>query len=1064
MRKIILTILYTIIFCVGITKISAQDENPEGGGGFTVDGLQYEIVDFNPNIVELISGTFTNPFIIPSIVTFDDVDYTVVEIGFNSFNDNPTLTSVTLPATIIQINNEAFANSGLTEVITLGTEPATVQGNSFGVRSSINLTVPIGAEESYLDNGWTGFATINGTTVIFEVNNITYGINSIAGNTVSVQDTSLTGSVAIPATVTFNGTVYTITKIADNALENKQLTSITMPNTITSIGDYAFRDNQLGSATLSNTLETIGADAFRNNELTSVTLSNTLETIGQNAFRNNQLTSVMLANTLTSLGARAFQNNQIVSVDIPESVVVMEDSVFRENNLATINLAEGITTIKPFAFDDNNLTSVTIPASVTRIQSFGFSNNPLTDLTSLATTPPVIDDPNFTFGNFNSLGSIDLTIPDGTEAAYDAAGWTGFRSVNGEVILVVGFTFTENNFDYTITSMSPNEVEITGGTSIPQNLIIDATITTQETDFSVVRVGTSAFENVGLTSVQLPNTMRVIENFAFQSNQITNLTIPDGVTTISFRAFRLNQIGGSVIIPNSVTSMGNAAFEANNLSSVAISENLSAIGNHTFRSNQLTTVTIPANINSLGDSCFRSNPLTEVIVLNTTPPSILTGNDDAFNGTRGNIALTVPTNTELNYLTNGWTGFATINGEDPAFFNEFEVANITYRIKTLNPNELEIADSTLSGEVVIPNMITDNGQDYTVSSIGVAAFRDNQLTTVTIPASVTTIGAMAFRNNTVTTVIVEGAVPPTIDSRTNSNNTFTNRANIEVFVPTGTEQAYSNGGWTNFKSVVGASKALQLKVYLQGASLNPNIGEETLMRDDLRIADLIPFISPYGDGLVISDTIYVEQTEGPDAIVDWVFIEIRDSFNNTIIIESSAALLQRDGDIVGMDAISPIQFATIPDTYFITIKHRNHLGIMLADAKRLSPVITTIDFADATDPIAFGNNAQTTAGMPANTLGMWTGNVNGDNIVQYSGTDPDVPAILSLVLNDSGNFLNFSTFIVSGYNTNDLNLDGNVQYEGVSPDAPFILQNVLAHPGNFLNFSTFQIIEQLPDN
>ncbi|MEJ6793321.1 MAG: hypothetical protein QNK89_11500 [Lacinutrix sp.] len=88
---------------------------------------------------------------------------------------------------------------------------------------------------------------------------------------------------------------------------------------------------------------------------------------------------------------------------------------------------------------------------------------------------------------------------------------------------------------------------------------------------------------------------------------------------------------------------------------------------------------------------------------------------------------------------------------------------------------------------------------------------------------------------------------------------------------------------------------------------------------------------------------------------------------------------------------------------------------------------------------------------------MWSGNLNDDDIVQYSGTNPDVPSILSVVLNDSGNFLNFLSYIINGYNANDVNMDGKTQYTDSEPDTTLILQNVLAHPGNFLNFTSYQI-------
>ncbi|WP_430409327.1 beta strand repeat-containing protein [Kordia sp.] len=259
-----------------------------------------------------------------------------------------------------------------------------------------------------------------------------------------------------------------------------------------------------------------------------------------------------------------------------------------------------------------------------------------------------------------------------------------------------------------------------------------------------------------------------------------------------------------------------------------------------------------------------------------------------------------------------------------------------------------------------------------------------------------------------------------------------------------------------------ANVVLAIKVYLQGAALNPNTGEETLMRDDLRVAGFIPTRSPYVD--MISCDVSIFNVTGNDAIVDWVFIEIRDENDNTSVLSSQSALIQRDGDIVATDGISNLLFNVSAGNYYIVIKHRNHLGIMSSTAITLGTTVTIVDFTDASNQITFGSNAQTIFGMSSGIVAMWTGNVNDDTVVQYSGTSPDTPSILSAALNDSGNFLNLPTYEVSGYTKFDVDMSGKAQYSGTNPDSPFILQNALAHPGNFLNFSTYQIEEQLPLN
>jgi hypothetical protein len=280
---------------------------------------------------------------------------------------------------------------------------------------------------------------------------------------------------------------------------------------------------------------------------------------------------------------------------------------------------------------------------------------------------------------------------------------------------------------------------------------------------------------------------------------------------------------------------------------------------------------------------------------------------------------------------------------------------------------------------------------------------------------------------------------------------------------------YSTSNWTsidsqtNFSEFCGDPIQLAAKVYLQGAMLQHTDG---FMRTDLKDNNHVSEASsPYADGITMSNDVFTGT--GQNKIVDWIWVELRDASNPTIIIDGKSGVLQRDGDIVNAtssDVSTPLSFNQEADDYYVVIKHRNHLGIMSNNILALSTTVTTVDFTDSNNQITYGTNAQATFGMPANSVGMWCGNVNGDNLVQYSGTNPDVPAILSKVLNDAGNFLNFPTYVVSGYDANDVNMDGNVQYTGTNPDTPFILQNIFAHPGNFLNFSTYQITEQLPQD
>ena len=60
---------------------------------------------------------------------------------------------------------------------------------------------------------------------------------------------------------------------------------------------------------------------------------------------------------------------------------------------------------------------------------------------------------------------------------------------------------------------------------------------------------------------------------------------------------------------------------------------------------------------------------------------------------------------------------------------------------------------------------------------------------------------------------------------------------------------------------------------------------------------------------------------GKDAIVDWVFVELRSKISPTVVIDSRSALLQRDGDIVDVDGVSSVTFnVASPDSYYVVVK------------------------------------------------------------------------------------------------------------------------------------------------
>ena len=119
----------------------------------------------------------------------------------------------------------------------------------------------------------------------FEVDGIYY---NAAGSmaTVTYGSSKYTGDIAIPSTVTYNGSDFTVMMIGDEAFLNcSSLTSVTIPNSVIAIGTNAFYlCTKLSNVVIGNSVKTIGYGAFRGcPKLSDVTIPNSVITIGDRA-------------------------------------------------------------------------------------------------------------------------------------------------------------------------------------------------------------------------------------------------------------------------------------------------------------------------------------------------------------------------------------------------------------------------------------------------------------------------------------------------------------------------------------------------------------------------------------------------------------------------------------------------------------------------------------------------------------------------------------------------------------------------------------------------------------
>jgi len=276
---------------------------------------------------------------------------------------------------------------------------------------------------------------------------------------------------------------------------------------------------------------------------------------------------------------------------------------------------------------------------------------------------------------------------------------------------------------------------------------------------------------------------------------------------------------------------------------------------------------------------------------------------------------------------------------------------------------------------------------------------------------------------------------------------------------------------------------IQSKVFLQGAML-PN---EDLMHDKLRLKNLIPFEEPYTKLTIYEDTEPIFQTigsgeetitstvletTGPDAIVDWVFLELRWEYDPSKIIRTRSALVQRDGDVVDIDGYTPVRFDIPADNYFLAIRHRNHLGIMTKEAIPLKRnALNTVDFTKTVESCYILKDSPKSSQYPTIQIGdtqcLWGGNSNGDNKLIFQGPDLDQEKLFFDIAlhpdNVSEDGLFNYNFIIRGYLQGDSNMDGELRYQGPKNDIDDLqFFNVLQHKENEQFLTNKIIYEQLP--
>ena len=317
-KKAFLTVLLALSVMAGMAQT------------FTDNALNYRV---NPDGVSVtltghVDGyNATGALDIPESVNYEGTDYAVTIIGNTAFMYDFYLTSLTIPNSVITIEEGAFAYcQGFTGDLVIPNSVVAIEPSAFmicfGFDGDLILGNSLKTIGDYAFNSCDGFrGVLNIPSSVTSIGSDAFRYCKFSGMTVDPSNLvydSRDNCNAIIHTSTnelITGCVNTVipntvAAIGENAFCNiEELTSIHIPNSVTSIGAgaFAFCFGLIGDLTIPNSVKTIGSGAFFQCQGFDGTLiiGESVTYIGDEAFRkcSHFSKAVSLATTPAELGS-----------------------------------------------------------------------------------------------------------------------------------------------------------------------------------------------------------------------------------------------------------------------------------------------------------------------------------------------------------------------------------------------------------------------------------------------------------------------------------------------------------------------------------------------------------------------------------------------------------------------------------------------------------------------------------------------------------------------------------------------------------------------------------------
>ena len=569
--------------------------------------------------------------------------FTVDVIGINVFKGD-TITSLTLPETVLELRSNAVASCEKLTSVTLPQSLVVINRmNFFSCNALSEVTIP--ASVRYIGDTSFRFCdalrkiTFEGVCPAIDMDCFSVLPDDAvayvpddqleaytaafenAGSTVSVQPSGKNAVLVenngyVEDEFDFDASTGTITSY------NGYATYLAIPETIggapvKAIGPEAFaRHAYLAFLELPEGLESIGDSAFYNCEtLGRVRFPSTLKTIGSNAFYNAYKSSVLELTSVESIGDYAFYFAGLKgSLELPEGLKSIGENAFEActNMGANLYLPSTLESIGSNAFKgDYNIQYIVLESP----------------------TAPMLGEN--VFAGCDYLYDIDLNA-HGTrqemqqwQAYVDALGlpcrvWraqdpTAQSPEKGayqyENRVLTEYTGTKTRIHPHLT-VSKEPVVGLGDGVFKDSQTIEYFSVAHNDEFTTI--GAESFMNSSLREVDLFDSVTTIGARAFANcAQLETLTLPDSLTTIGEGALDgLTGLKKLVIKCDPALIPAGAFANMPNLSEVTVENG--AIPAHMFEGSGVTALTLGAGVTEIGEKAFAGTALNAAELTNVT--------------------------------------------------------------------------------------------------------------------------------------------------------------------------------------------------------------------------------------------------------------------------------------------------------------------------------------------------------------------------------------------------------------------------------------------------------------